>query len=193
MKTCGSGHVSEGNRCLECKRAANRAYMKAWRNKNVEVARARDRARYADPEGRRREASKLASQRWRDAHPERSRQVSLASKWRRIESVRAYTRGYQKAHLSEYAQAQQRRRARKLGTAVEPITTEQLTKLLEAQRNCCQYCDSSLSSEKHLEHRVPLARGGHHVLANLCWSCPTCNRKKGTKTAAEFMGLDKCA
>jgi hypothetical protein len=53
---------------------------------------------------------------------------------------------------------------------------------------CCAYCRTA----EHLtvaifevEHIVPRIAGGETVLENLCFSCPTCNRYKGTRQTAE--------
>lgn len=54
-------------------------------------------------------------------------------------------------------------------------------------KDCCAYCHTA----EHLtvaifevEHIVPLVAGGETVLANLCFSCPTCNRYKGMRLTA---------
>jgi 5-methylcytosine-specific restriction endonuclease McrA len=43
----------------------------------------------------------------------------------------------------------------------------------------CAYCDCSLD-RFHLDHVVPLARGGEDDLCNIVKTCPTCNVSKGT-------------
>lgn len=73
------------------------------------------------------------------------------------------------------------------------IRTADLERLLFEQKGRCFYCSTPLSAERHLEHKVPLARGGAHALENVCWSCPPCNLRKSTKTAQEFLGQEKCA
>jgi 5-methylcytosine-specific restriction endonuclease McrA len=100
-------------------------------------------------------------------------------------------RAFRLAHPGESKRIAKRiRRARKRGTANhlnEPVTAKHLAMLLEAQDACCRYCRRPLDGERHLEHRVPLARGGAHAPSNLCWSCPPCNLSKGTRTEAEFL------
>jgi 5-methylcytosine-specific restriction endonuclease McrA len=39
----------------------------------------------------------------------------------------------------------------------------------------------------HVDHMIPLSRGGDHNINNLVPSCGPCNMKKLTKTADEFM------
>jgi hypothetical protein len=45
----------------------------------------------------------------------------------------------------------------------------------------CEYCrmhQNLQGATFHMEHIVPSARGGPKELANLAWSCPTCNLRK---------------
>jgi hypothetical protein len=49
----------------------------------------------------------------------------------------------------------------------------------------CVYC--GLRADRlEVEHIVPVTRGGTDDLTNLTLACPTCNRRKGRQTAAEF-------
>ena len=46
----------------------------------------------------------------------------------------------------------------------------------------CAYCDREVCcSEIHIDHILPIASGGKHVVENLCVSCASCNRKKSAK------------
>lgn len=47
----------------------------------------------------------------------------------------------------------------------------------------CVYCGGPY---ENLDHGIPLARGGRHLLSNLYPSCEMCNKRKGTKTIGEF-------
>ncbi|MFF1597710.1 HNH endonuclease [Streptomyces mirabilis] len=50
------------------------------------------------------------------------------------------------------------------------------------QRSCA-YCNGVAT---HLDHVVPLARGGEDVEANIVPACAPCNLSKGAKTLAEW-------
>jgi 5-methylcytosine-specific restriction endonuclease McrA len=43
----------------------------------------------------------------------------------------------------------------------------------------CYMCDRRLAPGWHIEHVIPLARGGTDTLDNVRASCPRCNRRKG--------------
>jgi len=53
--------------------------------------------------------------------------------------------------------------------------------------NCCAYCHTAEAltvSTFEFEHIVPLSAGGATVFANLCLSCPSCNRHKASRQTA---------
>lgn len=50
----------------------------------------------------------------------------------------------------------------------------------------CFYCDKEVSKFE-VEHMIPKARGGSNRIDNLTLSCHSCNQKKGTLTAEEFI------
>jgi len=39
---------------------------------------------------------------------------------------------------------------------------------------------------RQLDHVIPLSRGGRHCRRNVLWTCPACNRMKGSLTIAEI-------
>ena len=80
-----------------------------------------------------------------------------------------------------------RRRAQQSATQVENITATLLTEYWEEQGivpDRCYYCKDG--PYEHLEHCVPLVRGGKHIKENLVPSCAKCNLTKGTKTLDEW-------
>ncbi len=51
----------------------------------------------------------------------------------------------------------------------------------------CEYCllpNSHSPSTFHLEHIIPLIKGGNNTLANLAYACTGCNEFKSAKTTA---------
>lgn len=80
-----------------------------------------------------------------------------------------------------------RRRARKRA-AGGSHTAEDILVLRLSQNNRCLYCEKPLS-DYHVDHMVPLARGGSNGRENICLACPDCNLKKNVKTAEEFLSL----
>lgn len=46
-------------------------------------------------------------------------------------------------------------------------------------------------SDLHLDHVIPLSRGGSHTPDNVEWACATCNLRKGSKTLEEFLSASR--
>lgn len=60
--------------------------------------------------------------------------------------------------------------------------------LLTSQRFRCWWCGALVSDDYHVDHRVPLSRGGTNDVGNLCITCPSCNLHKSDKMPWEFNG-----
>ena len=58
--------------------------------------------------------------------------------------------------------------------------------LLKKYGRKCFYCDKEVSTFE-VEHMIPKAKGGSNRIDNLTLSCHSCNQKKGTLTAEEFI------
>ena len=78
-----------------------------------------------------------------------------------------------------------KRRACKLSTADGTITAQALEALKTTQDNKCKYCncclDFSTNGKVHLDHVIPLSKGGIHSISNVVWSCAKCNLMKSDK------------
>lgn len=78
-----------------------------------------------------------------------------------------------------------RRRARLLDAGGR-YTREHIERLLALQRNCCANCATSLAPGYHIDHRLPVAKGGSNHPENIELLCPPCNIKKSAKWPHEF-------
>lgn len=57
------------------------------------------------------------------------------------------------------------------------------------QGGTCFYCGAAVGGKFHVDHVVPISRGGSDGPENLVIACPLCNRRKGAKHPAEFAGI----
>lgn len=78
------------------------------------------------------------------------------------------------------------RRARKVA-AGGSHTYADIEKLILLQKNKCPVCRVSLKKGYHVDHIIPLFRGGTNDIRNIQILCPTCNLKKGSRNPIEFM------
>ena len=122
--------------------------------------------------------------------------------------VRDYQRktGFTSKHKSKYKpynpkyysseQSKIKKRARDLKRRVlkrnadleYEITDSTINKIKAKYGNKCAYCGKDCVREYHIDHKLPLSRGGGNNINNLALSCPTCNWKKNNKTDIEFVG-----
>ncbi len=141
------------------------------------------------------ERMREANREWREANPDYHRQYCETHKARKGEAkkrwvrdnaarLRAYQHGYQKTHRAERRGYSQRRNALKAGLPAT-LTEAQWQEILEEHGHGCAYCGrADLPLEQ--EHVMPVTRGGGYTAANIVPACQPCNRKKQTKTPAEY-------
>lgn len=63
---------------------------------------------------------------------------------------------------------------------------QHLLLLHKEQKGLCYYCGKSYEDGRHIEHKIPLSRGGLHDHRNVVLSCVGCNLEKRDKTETEY-------
>ncbi len=122
----------------------------------------------------RREGRREYARKYNEANPEKAREAN---------------REYREANPEKERERSRKRRALKRGAEHEPYTEAELNEMWYEQDGVCFYCYTPLFGHYHVEHMTPLCRGGADKLDNLCLACPTCNLRKNSKTAEEFIAL----
>jgi hypothetical protein len=67
-------------------------------------------------------------------------------------------------------------------------TANDVKQQYEAQKGLCWWCGDYVGGRYHVDHRIPLKKGGTNYPDNICVSCPKCNLSKGAKFPWEFNG-----
>ncbi|MEU3565127.1 HNH endonuclease signature motif containing protein [Kitasatospora sp. NPDC006786] len=70
------------------------------------------------------------------------------------------------------------RRAMERGSTAEPVSQRQIRRLVSELGVKCFYCDGPF---EHLDHFIPISKGGPHSIDNLVPSCADCNLHKSDK------------
>jgi 5-methylcytosine-specific restriction endonuclease McrA len=65
-------------------------------------------------------------------------------------------------------------------------SSAQIAAWLRQQARVCFWCEADCADKFHIDHVMPLARGGKHQVANLCIACPRCNLRKNAKHPDNF-------
>jgi 5-methylcytosine-specific restriction endonuclease McrA len=141
----------------EANREAIAAQMKAYREANREVIAARRKAYY--------EANRETVLARNKAHREASREAYAAQRKAHYEANREVILTRKKA-----------RNFRK---------TTIVNHLLVHQRGRCAICHCDVIENHHLDHIVPLAKGGTNERTNFQLLCPPCNLKKSAADPVE--------
>lgn len=110
----------------------------------------------------------------KDRHNEVSRAWSKANPEKRAVSVNKWAR----ENPEKVRNGCRRRRAKQAG-AGGYFTAPQLEERIKFFGNRCAYCGGPY---EHVDHAIPLAKGGTNWPANLRPSCAKCNTKKGAKS-----------
>jgi 5-methylcytosine-specific restriction endonuclease McrA len=113
---------------------------------------------------------------WREhpeARKEHDRQWNQAKWWLEYQTkpeLRLYTR-----------QKSKRRKALERGSIGIQVKGCQVKKRFAEFGNCCAYCGAA--GDLHIEHVIPISKGGTHVLSNIVPACQSCNYSKRDKDA----------
>jgi len=152
------------NDCKTCFKAANK---KAYAD-NRDRALAKERERYA-------------------ANRESERAKKNARRRANLAKYRAIELAYHKANKQVWADARARRRARlRAAPVVERVYRR---KVYERDGGLCYMCRQPVAFEDmHLEHKIPLSKGGEHSYTNVALSCEGCNLGKGVKILSSTGG-----
>ena len=105
------------------------------------------------------------------------------------EQVRETKRAYRKANPLERAAYEAVRRAKKAGASIRDRAgiKEIYRKAREQDVLRCYLCGELVPmGERHVDHVVPLSKGGEHRPSNLAVACAGCNLKKHDKHPAEI-------
>lgn len=110
------------------------------------------------------------SRNWWLNNKEKHREIN-----RRSAKKRRSKAGVAKREVARY-------RARKMKADVFPFSIKDENRMLNRQANRCAYCLEKLTSgNTHLDHVIPLSKGGIHGPSNLVIACGQCNASKSDK------------
>jgi 5-methylcytosine-specific restriction endonuclease McrA len=156
-------------------------YNRAWHRANKEYSNERNRKwRSANPE-RKAEMARL----WRDANKETLAERGRAYRAANRERLNEQSRLYYKANPQMRRAGWQRRRAREM-QAEGSFNGHDIQRQYKAQRGKCYYCSAKVGENYHVDHVVPLTRGGSNDPSNLVIACPSCNQSKNNKLPHEW-------
>ena len=98
---------------------------------------------------------------------------------------------YRKAHAAKYRAAKAKRRAQLRDAIVNPDEKKQIEEIYRIAKEepnvRCYICGKLIPfGERHVDHIIPLSRGGTHTIDNLAIACKRCNLVKHDKLPEEI-------
>lgn len=149
-----------------------------WRNANA--------SRIATYKDANREHRAQINKSWKKAHPDYHRKRY----WANPERARERSREWSKSHPEVGRAHQHRRRARKAGVG-GTYTIADLVAIRAAQtdksgRLLCWHCGKPIKGKPHLDHWIPIDKGGPNDAGNLHYMHARCNLTKAAKHPTEI-------
>ena len=133
------------------------------------------------------ERLKAVSRRYHSEHQEEANEYCHQYYIEHREKERERKRKYRTAH-PDYDRARHARRRARKRSAGGTYTAEDVQRQYESQHGRCWWCMAALNGIYHVDHLVPLSKGGHNSPSNLVVACPSCNQKKHARMPDEFAG-----
>lgn len=179
-----------------------RARWRAWFDANADAARARHRERQRRTRVARPDVARAMSKRWRDANKDRLRAVNRASRIRNAEGQRALVKKWRESHPDRKRELNRQwharnihsvrlqkranelaRRARRASVFVEHVDP---AVVFDKANGICGLCRWTVTRDEawHVDHIVPISKGGAHSYSNVQLSHARCNLSKGSKLVA---------
>lgn len=79
-----------------------------------------------------------------------------------------------------------KRRLQKINAESRTVSLKEMIELI-SNRKKCFYCKCDVTEKYHIDHYIPLSKGGLHTIDNLVVSCPKCNLVKSDMMPEDFM------
>lgn len=172
--------LGKGGLRAECKECKN-SQTQIWRSANVERVRKTRRARYDANI----EAEKEYTLNWnrnnRQRLLDRKKAYRLANQDKIKEQLREWRRGN-----PERVRFHTRLRKAKIRGAKGTFTQSDIDLIYKNQKGRCWWCNKKIKGTPHMDHRIPVSRGGSNNPSNIVLACAFCNQSKHDKLPHEW-------
>jgi 5-methylcytosine-specific restriction endonuclease McrA len=152
--------------CKECVREASRNRARVTADKHRECAK-----------------------KWRIANPEKHREKNRLWRKDNTDKTAEWNRKYRESNRDKVRLGKRKykhhRRALIRGGEGSRVPFDEQAQL-KRQKGKCYYCQCKLE-KYHVDHVIPLSRGGSDHPDNKVLACPSCNQRKGAKLPHEFV------
>lgn len=124
------------------------------------------------------------SKTWYEENKDRRREYDIKNANKIYARNSAYRKTPKGSLVSKIHGQNRRSRKRNAGGS---YTHNDINNLLIMQKYKCPVCRTSIKEKYHIDHIVPLSKGGSNWKENIQLLCPTCNLTKQAKDPIDFM------
>lgn len=199
-KACKRGHTGKrlvkNGSCHECSLQIRRARYqeeyqkrkeeikarsKKWRIDNIDRARDYDRKMYLSKRDAELVRMKERYYKNREADIDRKRKAYRENAEENREKQRK-----RYAENKDYFKPYIKARKARIRSSIGSFSAAQVRKMLEDQGCKCIYCKCDISKNYHVDHIVPVSKGGSSFIENIQLLCQTCNLRKRAKMPEDY-------
>lgn len=182
---CRNGHLEKRAvkefRCQGC----NKEKAKKWRIKNPEKVKENNIKHHKIWYEKNKEYKLNYNKEW--SKNNKDRHLFLQSRWlevniekvrelKRTRPYRFYQNKWREKNKEKVRSYEHKRR-----NAEGKFNSLEIKELYKKQKGKCVNCVKSISGKYHIDHIVPISKGGTNWISNLQLLCPFCNISKGAK------------
>lgn len=127
---------------------------------------------------------------WRDKNPDKTQNYNLKHKAKRKELNYIWL-NKNPERKSMYERIKYSNRRTRLKNIGGKVSIHYVKQLKYKQWNTCYWCLEPLT-KYHLDHVIPISKGGDNSNNNLVVACPACNLQKNNKLVEEWFAMPNC-
>lgn len=181
LATLKNFHPRRAHWCHDCVKKYQRQYGAAHRKEALE--------RVKQWQAEHPEELRQATAKYYDKHREEQRQKNAKYRAENKEKERRRVSQWNAEHREEYRAHRRNRHARKRN-ALGKHTANDVLAQYKCQHGKCYYCGKKAERDDqpyHVDHVIPLSRGGSNGPENIVIACYKCNLSKNDKLPSEWI------
>lgn len=198
---CGSSDRDKDGRCVPCRKQ----WSKDYREKNIDRIKEQQAKRYTENREEIRSRRKpYSSEEYAKYYALNAEKISLRLKdyyLENVEKMRKKSREYYASNTEiviskmkiyrisnpEYSKINNNKRRALKAKSGGTHTASDIRKLFKLQKMKCACCKANIKNRYHVDHVIPLSKGGSNGKENIQILCAPCNLKKSAKHPIDFM------
>lgn len=167
-------------RCRQCYSLACQDY----RQRKSENIRAQKRAAYERDRSNPEYLAKIKA--YQEANKDRKREYDRCYRDANREKLNGQSRRWVDENRDKRLAISRNYKARRRAQEAGGVSTAALAAWTAQQKKVCYWCGCKCAKGFHVDHYVPLCKGGKHDIGNLVIACAPCNLKKNLKDPLDF-------